>query len=70
VRTIDRFHFGSDYALTLREWRARFDANAALVDALGFDETFRRMWDFYLAYCEAGFATGYLDDVQLVLAAA
>jgi cyclopropane-fatty-acyl-phospholipid synthase len=70
LRTIDRFHFGSDYALTLREWRARFDANAALVDALGFDETFRRMWDFYLAYCEAGFATGYLDDVQLVLAAA
>ena len=37
---------------------------------MGFDQTFRRMWDFYLAYCEAGFATGYLDDVQLVLEAA
>ena len=39
----------------------------AEVDALGFDDTFRRMWDFYLAYCEAGFATGYLDVAQLVL---
>ncbi|MFI5047255.1 MAG: class I SAM-dependent methyltransferase [Acidimicrobiia bacterium] len=66
----DRFHFGRDYARTLREWRARFDARADAVDALGFDATFRRMWDFYLAYCEAGFATGYLDDVQLVLEAA
>jgi cyclopropane-fatty-acyl-phospholipid synthase len=65
----DAFHFGHDYATTLRAWRSRFDANADAVDALGFDATFRRMWDFYLAYCEAGFATGYLDDVQLVLEA-
>jgi len=63
----DRFHFGRHYATTLRAWRARFDARSAEVEALGFDRTFRRMWDFYLAYSEAGFATGYLDDVQLVL---
>ena len=37
------------------------------VDRLGFDETFRRMWSFYLAYSEAGFRSGYLDVVQLVL---
>jgi cyclopropane-fatty-acyl-phospholipid synthase len=61
--------FGVDYARTLREWRERFDAHAAEVDALGFDATFRRMWDFYLAYCEAGFATGYLDVAQVVLSA-
>jgi cyclopropane-fatty-acyl-phospholipid synthase len=66
----DRFHFGRHYVPTLHEWRARFDAHAAEVEALGFDRTFRRMWDFYLAYSEAGFATGYLDDVQLVLDAA
>ena len=66
----DRFHFGRNYAQTLHEWRSRFDDRADAVDALGFDATFRRMWDFYLAYCEAGFATGYLDDVQLVLEAA
>ena len=70
LRIADRFHFGTDYATTLREWRARFDANADAVDAMGFDRTFRRMWDFYLAYCEAGFATGYLDDVQLLVEAA
>jgi cyclopropane-fatty-acyl-phospholipid synthase len=34
---------------------------------LGFDETFRRMWEFYLAYCEAGFRTGYLDVAQLTM---
>jgi cyclopropane-fatty-acyl-phospholipid synthase len=59
--------FGTDYARTLRAWRERFDAHVAEVDALGFDHTFRRMWDFYLAYCEAGFATGYLDVAQIVL---
>jgi cyclopropane-fatty-acyl-phospholipid synthase len=60
--------FGPDYARTLRTWRERFDAHAREVDVLGFDHTFRRMWDFYLAYCEAGFATGYLDVAQIVLA--
>jgi cyclopropane-fatty-acyl-phospholipid synthase len=60
--------FGADYARTLRVWRERFDAHATEVDELGFDATFRRMWDFYLAYCEAGFATGYLDVARIVLA--
>jgi cyclopropane-fatty-acyl-phospholipid synthase len=59
--------FGRHYATTLREWRTRFDAHARDVEALGFDLRFRRMWDFYLAYCEAGFETGYLDVAQLVL---
>ena len=59
--------FGNHYARTLRCWRERFDAQSGAVDALGFDATFRRMWDFYLAYCEAGFATGYLDVAQIVL---
>ena len=59
--------FGADYARTLRVWREGFDAHAREVDQLGFDATFRRMWDFYLAYCEAGFACGYLDVAQIVL---
>ena len=63
----ERFAFGASYARTLRTWRQRFDAHEHEVAALGFDRTFRRMWDFYLAYCEAGFATGYLDVEQLVL---
>ena len=65
VEAVDAF--GADYARTLRAWRVRFDAHALEVDALGFDATFRRMWDFYLAYCEAGFATGYLDVAQIVM---
>jgi cyclopropane-fatty-acyl-phospholipid synthase len=62
--------FGADYARTLRIWREQFDAHAREIDALGFDHTFRRMWDFYLAYCEAGFATGYLDVAQIVMSSA
>jgi cyclopropane-fatty-acyl-phospholipid synthase len=59
---------GPFYATTLRMWRERFLARADDVAALGFDGTFRRMWEFYLAYCEAGFATGALGNVQLRLA--
>ena len=59
--------YGHDYARTLHSWLERFHANTAAVQALGFDEQFTRMWKFYLAYCEAGFASGYLDVHQLVL---
>ncbi len=48
-------HFGKSYARTLREWRTRFDANWPAIASLGFDETFKRMWHYYLCYCEAGF---------------
>ena len=68
LRVVNSMHFGESYAETLRRWRQRFDNNAAEVDALGFDAVFRRMWDFYLAYCEAGFHAGYLDVAQFVLA--
>jgi cyclopropane-fatty-acyl-phospholipid synthase len=67
LRVEQTFAFGHDYAHTLRLWRERFDARAHAIDALGFDVRFRRMWDFYLAYAEAGFAGGYLDVVQIVL---
>ncbi|TCC33592.1 class I SAM-dependent methyltransferase [Kribbella sindirgiensis] len=60
-------HLGPDYARTLRVWRNRFIEHWPAIAALGFDDTFRRMWEFYLAYSEAGFRTGYLDDVQLLL---
>jgi cyclopropane-fatty-acyl-phospholipid synthase len=58
---------GSDYARTLGHWRRRFLANWEGVAELGFDGTFRRMWEFYLAYCEAGFRVGYLDVRQFAL---
>lgn len=65
LRVTDVHAFGTDYAETLRRWRERFTARWDDVRALGFDETFRRKWEFYLAYCEAGFATGYLDVAQI-----
>jgi cyclopropane-fatty-acyl-phospholipid synthase len=67
LRIADRYNFGRHYAETLRRWRARFEDQAQLIEKLGFDETFRRMWSLYLAYSEAGFRTGYLDVAQLTL---
>jgi len=60
-------HLGPDYARTLRIWRNRFIDRWPAIAAHGFDDTFKRMWEFYLAYSEAGFRSGYLDDVQLLL---
>jgi cyclopropane-fatty-acyl-phospholipid synthase len=58
---------GINYAATLRGWRERFLANIERVRALGYDTRFERIWEFYLAYCEAAFATRSLRDLQLVL---
>ena len=56
---------GYDYAKTLSLWRARFLEQVTAVRALGFNEPFIRMWEFYLAYCEAGFLERYISVVQL-----
>jgi cyclopropane-fatty-acyl-phospholipid synthase len=55
------------YVLTLRAWRQRFLENADQVRALGFDERFIRMWEYYLSISEAGFRTGLSQDYQIVL---
>ncbi len=67
LRISERRSLGPDYARTLAHWRETFLARWEDVAGLGFDETFRRMWEFYLAYCEAGFRVGYLDVYQLSL---
>ncbi|HEY0388275.1 MAG TPA: cyclopropane-fatty-acyl-phospholipid synthase family protein [Gaiellales bacterium] len=67
LRVAGRRDIARHYAPTLRAWRERFLAHWEDVRALGFDDTFRRMWEFYLAYCEAGFRTGAIGDVQLAL---
>ena len=67
LRVANKLHFGQSYAETLRRWRQTFNAATEEVEALGFDETFRRMWTFYLAYCEAGFRADYLDVVQFTI---
>ena len=66
LRCVDDLAIGADYALTLQRWDAAFHAGHDQVRALGFDETFCRMWHFYLQYCRAGFGAGYIDDHQVV----
>lgn len=59
--------FGADYARTLRHWQARFERHKPAVEALGFDDRFLRLWDFYLAYCHAGFTIGKVDVHSFVM---
>ena len=53
--------FGASYATTLVEWRRRFLQSWPQIAALGFDDAFRRLWEYYLCYCEAGFRSGRVD---------
>lgn len=63
----DAFAFGPDYAETLRRWRAVFMTNLDRIRPMGFDERFVRMWELYLAYCEAAFDSACTDVVQYEL---
>jgi cyclopropane-fatty-acyl-phospholipid synthase len=65
---VDSHYFGDSYARTLRLWFDGFNAAWADINPLGFDSRFRRMWEFYLGYCEAGFATGRIDVGRFVFA--
>ena len=67
LRVIDRLAFGADYAETLRRWRHAFVARLDDVRRQGFDGRFIRLWEFYLAYCEAAFDAGNTDVVQFTL---
>jgi cyclopropane-fatty-acyl-phospholipid synthase len=58
---------GAHYATTLRLWRERFLANLGRVRALGYPGEFIRMWEFYLSYCEGGFAERAIGDAQMLL---
>jgi len=60
--------FGLDYARTLAAWRERFLAEWPAIEPLGFDDRFRRMWEYYLAYCEGGFRGGQIDVCQIAYA--
>jgi cyclopropane-fatty-acyl-phospholipid synthase len=68
VPLINERIFGGDYAKTLAVWRERFRAAWPSLVPLGFDERFRRLWEYYLAYCEAGFLSGNIDVRQMVFA--
>jgi cyclopropane-fatty-acyl-phospholipid synthase len=61
------FRFGDHYARTLQIWAENFATAWNDIAKLGFDERFRRLWSYYLAYCEAGFRSGQVDVIQLAL---
>ena len=63
----DAYYFGKSYAETLRRWQQSFDSKWHNISPLGFDERFRRMWKYYLSYCEAGFESGHIDVAQFVI---
>jgi cyclopropane-fatty-acyl-phospholipid synthase len=67
LRVVDELSFGRDYAETLARWRRQFLAQQSHVLEVGFDQRFMRIWEFYLAYCEAAFETGNTDVVQFSL---
>lgn len=67
LRLVNLEDIGPSYAMTLQAWRQRFLDRLPEVRALGYDERFIRMWEFYLAYCEAGFRERALGDVQMLL---
>ncbi len=69
VTQLSLFHFediGSHYAKTIQEWRSRFRAALPRVRALGFDDRFIRIWDYYLAYCDAAFQERHISDAQML----
>jgi len=67
LEVVNELAFGPDYAETLRRWRADFLSRDGQVRQLGFDTRFMRIWEFYLAYCEAAFDTGNTDVIQFTL---
>jgi cyclopropane-fatty-acyl-phospholipid synthase len=67
LEVVNELAFGADYAETLRRWRVQFLKQDPQVRQLGFDTRFMRIWEFYLAYCEAAFATGNTDVMQFTL---
>ncbi len=67
LKVVTELDFGLDYAETLRRWRAGFLAADGPVRQLGFDTRFMRIWEFYLGYCEAAFATRNTSVVQFTL---
>ena len=68
LRLLHLEDFSSHYAKTLAQWRQRFNNQYEQIIELGYDEEFYRMWNFYLAYCEGGFAERQLGLAQIILA--
>ncbi len=67
LNILDIHYIGQDYAKTLRQWRKNFISQKKEIMQLGFNEDFYRKWLYYFIYCEVGFETGYINDVQILI---
>ena len=67
LRIVSLDDIGPHYATTLAAWRGNFSANLRVLRAIGYPDSFLRLWEFYLCYCEAGFAERQLGNVQMLL---
>ena len=67
LHLVEKQDFSLDYAKTLAKWRHRFVERWVDIQPLGFDTRFKRMWEYYLAYCEAGFRSNSIDVSQFLL---
>lgn len=68
MRLVHQEDIGPHYATTLRRWRENFERERQAILALGYPETFMRMWEFYLCYCEGGFEERVIGNAQMLLA--
>jgi cyclopropane-fatty-acyl-phospholipid synthase len=68
LRCLDDAALGRHYAATLRHWQVNFMREWPTIRALGFDNRFRRLWNYYLSYCEAGFLAGHVELHQVLFA--
>lgn len=66
LRAIDVQEIGPHYATTLKRWRDSFLAARSRISEMGYPDEFLRLWEYYLCYCEAGFAEAHVGDVQIV----
>ncbi len=66
MHLMDLTDFGKDYAKTLRLWREMFNKKIGQIKEIGFDDRFIRKWNYYLSYCEAGFAMRNISVVQMI----
>ena len=67
LNIVDSIEFGESYSQTLRRWHETFNARWDQVAGLGFDERFKRMWNFYLTSCAGTFHSGYCDVTQITI---
>ena len=63
----EHISFGKDYAKTLSIWRKNFQLNWNNIEKLGFNQNFKRLWEYYLTYCEVGFNSGSINVSQFLL---